>query len=96
MWHPSSFVPSFMMSRVLQVWQLDRAGQQAERIGMEAEDARCHLLYGKERVTIAREGGLMLTEERDVRREGCETITVPPSPEICEKRVNKGNPNPLE
>ena len=63
---------------------------------MEAEDARCHLLYGKERVTIAREGGLMLTEERDVRREGCETITVPPSPEICEKRVNEGNPNPLE
>lgn len=58
---------------------------------MEAEDAQCHLLYSKERVTIAREGGLMLTEERDVRR-GCKKL--PPNPEVYETRVKKGNQPP--
>lgn len=33
---------------------------------MEAEDVQCHLLYRNERVTIARECGQMLTEERAV------------------------------
>lgn len=58
------------------MWQLDRAGQQAERVGMEAEDAQCRLLYSKERVTAAREGGLMLTEERDVRQRGRGTCNI--------------------
>eukprot|EP00752_Nemacystus_decipiens_P010357 g9227.t1 len=49
---------------VEKVWQLDRAGQQAESVGMAAEDVQCHLLYRNERVTIARECGQMLTEER--------------------------------
>lgn len=59
--HASLFV------RPTQVWQLDRAGQQAESVGMEAEDIQCRLLYRNERVTIACECGQMLTEERAVR-----------------------------
>lgn len=45
---------------------MDRAGQQAEGVGMEAEDIHCRLLYRTERVTMTRERGHMLTEERKV------------------------------
>ncbi|CAM9187342.1 unnamed protein product, partial [Hapterophycus canaliculatus] len=52
---------------VEKVWQLDRAGQQAENVGMGAEDSYCCLLYRRERATIVRECGSMLTEERATR-----------------------------
>ncbi|CAM9946768.1 unnamed protein product, partial [Ectocarpus sp. 8 AP-2014] len=52
---------------VEKVWQRDRAGQQAESVGMEAEDIHCRLVYRTERVTMTRERGHMLTEEQKTR-----------------------------
>lgn len=46
---------------------MDLAGQQAECVGMGAEDAQCGLLYRAEKATRAREAGLMLMEEQMVR-----------------------------
>lgn len=57
---------SSLPNKTVQVWQLDRAGQQAESVGMEAEDVQSRLLHRNERVTVARECGHMLTEERAV------------------------------